>query len=488
MAWTDVYSYLIFAFVTLYYGLIFFVAIALIEFIDRCWRFDWSLNAASFLQGGLLVVVLLLSVQLTLHLRYAIIGLVTPSLDEAPEAYTGIAISRKDHRELFGLMEEVAHQAPVLLPDQVRLTHRAQCYATELRWFGFSTRRRLVLVLGLPHVEVLSQGEFKVILAHELSHSLVARARGIPVDSITLFIFGGLAKIRRESDNARDEMLIAGVGPLTSVALAIMFMGVAQVVEGLGWGAAATTVALYLAVINAFLAGFNLLPGLPLDGGRLFRAMVWKATGDLTKATRWASAGGRWLGLGLMALGIVQALGGAALGGLWMVLIGWFIRVAADSTLQQHVLHDVLKGVTVGQIMSEAPTTVAPSLTVDELAHDYLLGNRYESYPVVSPSGAPLGLVTLEDVKRMPQESWALSRVSDIMNPLHGTLVIGENEPVSDALGVMQDTGRTRALVARDGVLVGIMSATDVARWARRATELGMRAPALQPVPDLRAS
>lgn len=320
---------------------------------------------------------------------------------------------------------------------------------------------------------------FASLLAHELSHSVVARTKGIEVEGITLFIFGGMARTKLDSEDPGDEMLIAGVGPLMSFVLAGLFQALAWTGRQAGWSPAVTEVASYLAFINLLLAVFNLLPGFPLDGGRLFRAAVWKSTGDLNKATRWASEGGKWLGYGLMALGFLQAFAGAVLGGLWFVFIGWFLRGTAEMSFQQHTLRRALQGVTAGTIMSEDPETVPPELTIRDLVDEHLLRSRYQSFPVVE-AGWVRGLVTLDQVKAHPRERWGETRVSEIMTPADAGLVVSPSEEMVEVLGRMRDTGTRRVLVVRDGRLVGIVSSSDVTRWVQRAHDLGMDAgPAL---------
>ncbi|MGH7483589.1 MAG: site-2 protease family protein [Longimicrobiales bacterium] len=170
---------------------------------------------------------------------------------------------------------------------------------------------------------------FSSLLGHELSHSVVARAKGIPVRGITLFIFGGIAMTEREAETPGDEFQIAGAGPLASILISVLFFAVAFGLRRIDAPAAFGVVSIYLGELNLLLALFNLLPGFPLDGGRLFRAVVWKTTGSLERATRWAAAAGAGLGYLLMALGVFEALGGAMLNGLWLVFIGWFLRNAA---------------------------------------------------------------------------------------------------------------------------------------------------------------
>ena len=186
---------------------------------------------------------------------------------------------------------------------------------------------------------------FVSIIAHELAHSLVAKVKGIPVEGITLFLFGGISRTRMDAETPGDEFQIAGVGPLVSLILAGLFALIAWLGRGASWTVAVTGVARYLASINLLLAIFNLLPGFPLDGGRLFRAVVWKITGDFKKATRIASWGGQFLAYIIIALGFVQLFNGNFLSGCWWILIGWFLANAAEMSYQQHLIRTGLEGI-----------------------------------------------------------------------------------------------------------------------------------------------
>lgn len=313
---------------------------------------------------------------------------------------------------------------------------------------------------------------FASLLAHELSHSVVARAKGIPVQGITLFIFGGMAHTRMEATSPDDEFAIAGMGPVSSLAIAALFGAVWWLGGQAGWPEAVTGVARYLAFLNVLLAVFNLLPGFPLDGGRLFRSAVWKFTGDLTKATRWASNGGKWLGYGLMGLGALQTLAGFVIGGLWLLFIGWFLRNAADMSYRQHMLQMVLEGVPAREVMSEEPETVSPDLTLQELVDRYFLKRRYQSFPVVE-GGRAVGLITVQQVKDVPREAWTSRRVSEVMKAAEDGLLVDPEEPMTEVLRRMGDSGLRRVLVARDGRVEGIISATDITDWVQRSQELG---------------
>lgn len=320
---------------------------------------------------------------------------------------------------------------------------------------------------------------FASLLAHELSHSVVAKAKGIPVEGITLFIFGGMAHTRMEAEDPGDELAIAGVGPLMSIVIAGLFGGLTWLGQQAGWPQAVLGPSEYLAWINLILAGFNLLPGFPLDGGRLFRALAWKATGDVTRATRWASGGGQVLGWILIGLGALQVLGGGAIGGLWLVFIGWFLRTAAQASFRQHLLQNVFQGVPARDVMTPDPTTVPSGLTLRELVDDNLLRHRYQCYPVVDEEGGGvMGLVTLEQVKGVDRNEWGQTRVQDVMTPLQEVEVAPE-DPMTDVLDRMRE-GRSRVLVVRDGELLGVISAGDVTRWVQLEQDLeGVRPPGL---------
>lgn len=253
---------------------------------------------------------------------------------------------------------------------------------------------------------------FASLLAHELAHALVARWKGIPVDGITLFLFGGMARTRMEAETAGDEFQIAAVGPLMSFLVAVLLGLLFMAGASLGVSPAVLAVLQYIAVLNVILAVFNMLPGFPLDGGRVLRAVIWKSTGDATKATRWAAGVGRLMGYALVALGIWMAFSGSLFGGLWMAFIGWFLRNAAISSLQQHVLLSGFAAVRASQVMSPAAgweldlirdgvpdprvRVVAPDANLLAVI-DALKAAPVQRVLVVS-DGAVLGVITPADV------------------------------------------------------------------------------------------
>lgn len=312
---------------------------------------------------------------------------------------------------------------------------------------------------------------FATLLAHELSHSLVARAKGIPVEGITLFIFGGVSQTRLDAESPGDEFQIAGVGPLVSIVIAVLCGLISSLGNQLGWTVAITGVFAYLAYANLAIAIFNLLPGFPLDGGRLFRSIIWKLTGNLTKATRIASIGGRMLGYLIVFWGFWQMLRGYLWGGLWLLLIGWFLNNAAEASYQEQLVRMGLEGARAWQAMKRSPETVSPHLTLRELVDEYFFLRRYHSFPVVE-NETLVGIITLNQVKEVPQEQWHERTVQDTMIPLAEGVVVCPQEKLSDVLQKMEDSGLRRVLVVQEGKLKGIITASDITRWLRRGRDL----------------
>lgn len=312
---------------------------------------------------------------------------------------------------------------------------------------------------------------FASLLAHEISHSLVARSRDIPVEGITLFVFGGMAHTRMEAESPGDEFVIAGIGPLTSVVIGVAFGLLAWAVTLAGGPPAVAAVAQYLAFINVALAVFNLLPGFPLDGGRLFRAAAWKYTGSLHRATRWSSNGGKVVGYALMALGLLQVFAGGLIGGLWFLFIGWFVRTAAEAGFRQHLLRESLQNVPARAVMTPGPRTVPAGMTLEDFVQSFILEGRHRAYPVVEAE-RPAGLVTLDQVKRVPREEWALRTVGTVMRPVDEDAVVAPEEPMTRVLERFGRVDGGRILVVRGDRLEGIITRSDLSRWIERAEML----------------
>lgn len=312
---------------------------------------------------------------------------------------------------------------------------------------------------------------FVSVLLHELAHSLVAKARNLPVRSITLFIFGGVSNLEEEPRQARVEFVMAIAGPLTSLALAGIFWGANQAI-GLQY-TPAKAITHYLWLINLILAGFNLLPAFPLDGGRVFRSIIWKATGNLDKATSVAANVGRVFGWALIAYGVFLLLTGQFLNGLWIALIGWFLSSAADSSLRETSLREHLTGTLVRDVMTPSPRTISPYASVDELVRGIFRQEHRRAVPVAKDNQL-VGIVTVTDVKELPQEEWSRTPVEKIMSraPLYSVAL---DDDLSTAMKMIAGHDINQVLVLKDGQLMGILSRADIINYLQVRQELGMR-------------
>jgi Zn-dependent protease/predicted transcriptional regulator len=315
---------------------------------------------------------------------------------------------------------------------------------------------------------------FGSVLVHELAHAVVSQARGIRVQDITLFLFGGATRARVESRGPGDEFVIALVGPLTSGILAGLF-GIAA---GLGDDVLSRPLVGtlgYLAWVNLLLAGFNLVPGFPLDGGRLLRSAIWKATGSIARATRVASLAGQAVGWLLVAGGVAWLLAGDLAGGIWFAFIGWFLVQAARASYQELQLRDMLRGVEAEDVMAGDLLRIPPDLSLQDAVDDYFMRYDHGAFPV-DEHGRTVGLLTLRGVRRVPREQWSTRRVRDHMVPLGDQVVVAPHARMDDVLGKLQDGEAGRVLVVQDGEVVGIITPTDLTRWLRRWRALDSRA------------
>ena len=312
---------------------------------------------------------------------------------------------------------------------------------------------------------------FVSVLLHELAHSLVARARGLPVQGITLFLFGGVSSIAEEPEKPTVELSMAIVGPLTSLILAIIFWVLFQVV-----GNQATPIAAilyYLALINTLLAIFNLLPGFPLDGGRVLRSILWGTTGDLLKATNIAAMVGRLFGWGLIAFGLFQLISGSLLGGLWIAFVGWFLSNAANTSRQEMTLRGQLSGVRIKDVMYPNPESISPATTVAELAWDIFRQRHRRAVPVCQDD-RPVGIVTITDVKELPQDKWAETPVENIMTrePLYS---VSPEDDLNSAMKLIAQHDLNQVLVLDQGKCVGLLGRADIIRHLQLGQELGIK-------------
>ena len=330
---------------------------------------------------------------------------------------------------------------------------------------------------------------FCSILAHEMAHALVGRARGVPVHGITLFMFGGIARLGGEPRSAGAEFLMAIVGPLTSFAIGILCTLAGLALSRMDPARAglvmanlspAATVLLWLGSTNLLLAIFNLIPGFPLDGGRVLRSILWKATGDLRTATRWASGVGRFVALLLIVAGVTMMfgarlpiLGGGLFHGLWLVLIGWFLNNAAINSYRTLVVTEALAGVPVARLMRPPAEPVSGHTPVSQLV-DRFMQSEDRCFPVLEGDQF-VGLVCMADLRKVPRDRWDATPVRAIMTEASDVAVAWPDESAADALGKLSSRDVDQLPVVENGRLVGMLRRGDLLRWIElyRATELG---------------
>lgn len=305
---------------------------------------------------------------------------------------------------------------------------------------------------------------FASVLFHELSHSFIAKRNGLPVSSITLFIFGGVSNITEEPKTPGIEFRMAIAGPAMSFLLAGVFLVLWALGESVHAGRFITSIALYLWIINLILGIFNLVPGFPLDGGRVLRSILWAGERNLRKATRQASVVGQGFGYFLILGGLLMLFSKAIVGGLWFIFIGWFLAEAAQGSYQQLLVEQTLEGVTVGEIMTRDPVTIDGAMNVAHLVHDYFLKYHYGGFPVVE-NGRPVGIVSLGDVREVPRERWESVTVTSVSRPITADSTLRPRDDAAHALSKMVQLGQGRLAVIDDGRLVGMVTRTDVTRY-----------------------
>jgi Zn-dependent protease len=301
---------------------------------------------------------------------------------------------------------------------------------------------------------------FGCLLLHELGHAVTARRAGMAVEGITLWVFGGVARFSGAFPSANAELRIALAGPAVSLALGAVLLAAAILIP---LPPAVDGVVHWLGYINLTLLAFNMLPALPLDGGRVLRAALWRARGDFLGATRTAVALGKGFGQALIVGGVVLVFAGAGIGGLWLAFIGWFLLAAAEAEGQAAVQHEALSGLRVADAMVAEPVTVPPWLSIERFLDDVVLGHRHTAYPVVE-GDRPVGLVTFRDAAAGDRDTWAAGVVADRMRPLDASLVVAPQDRLEDVWPELVRSAVRRALVLDGGRLAGLLSATDVAR------------------------
>lgn len=338
-----------------------------------------------------------------------------------------------------------------VFPSQAKLT--AQAY----------------LLMGLAG----AVGLFVSIVLHELCHSLVARQYGMTMKGITLFIFGGVAEMTDEPPSPKAEFWMAIAGPIASVVLAAAFWVVSILLSAVSAAKAVVLVFSWLATINVILAAFNLVPGFPLDGGRVLRAILWGWKHSLSRATELASKVGRGIGTALIVLGFIELLLGEPMGGLWWILIGMFIRAAARQGYQQVLIRQMLAGEPVSHFMNPNPVTVPPETSLEELVDNYVYRYHFKMFPVVDGSRL-VGCVSTAEIKNIDPNQWPTYTVSQIVHPCGPENTIAPGAEAVSALAKMSQQ-TSKLMVVSDGRLEGILTLKDLMKFLSLKLELESR-------------
>ncbi len=324
---------------------------------------------------------------------------------------------------------------------------------------------------------------FLSVLLHELAHSLVAKSQGIPVDHITLFLFGGVASIREEPKSPGNEFVMAILGPVTSLVLGFLLLFLA----GLGLDAPAMdpgqpmafiqplgplrTLAFWLGSINVILGVFNLIPGFPLDGGRVLRSILWAITKNLRQATRWASYAGQFIAWAMIFGGVamifgiqIPLFGEGLVGGVWLILIGWFLNNAASQGYQQLIVKDVLADVPVRRMTKRNPPTVPGDISIDALVEDYIIQTDDHAFPVMEDDRL-IGIVCLHDVRKVQGPERSTRQVNEIMTPRSALKTVKPEDDAHEALMTISRNAINQLVVMEDEQMVGIVRRRDILRY-----------------------
>lgn len=305
-------------------------------------------------------------------------------------------------------------------------------------------------------------GVFVSIILHELGHSIIARGFGMQMRGITLFVFGGVAEMTDEPPSAKAEFFVAIAGPIVSVAIGASMLGITAVGAVLDWPASIIDVTGWLGAINFLLVGFNIIPAFPLDGGRVLRAAIWHVKDDLRTATRITSQIGNAFGIMLIALGVVFAIIGNLIAGIWWFVLGMFLRGAARMSYQQVIVRRALEGEPVARFMKQNPVTVPPDLLVRDLVDHFVYRYQFKLYPVVEDHGGLRGCVTLSAIRELPREQWDSTPVTEIMAECTEQNTIAPDADAMHALARLNQTGASRMMVVEDDRLVGVVALKDL--------------------------
>jgi Zn-dependent protease/predicted transcriptional regulator len=311
---------------------------------------------------------------------------------------------------------------------------------------------------------------FISVLIHEMSHSLVARRKGTPVERITLFLFGGMAQIEKEPETPYSEFIMAIAGPVASFVLAGVFGAIWFFTRDIRPIAIPVG---YLAVINLVLGVFNMLPGYPLDGGRVLRSIIWKVTGNLKRATFVASTAGRVLGFMIIAAGIYFIFTGNFLNGIWLSFIGWFLQSSAQMGYRQLIIETSIKGIKVKDVINEDIVSVLKDITIQELVDDYFMRYRFGRFPVIEDEKTQklMGIISLHDIKEIPREEWHEVMVGDIVKSVSDSEKVSLSTGISDAIKKMGKNNLSHLVVMSGIKLKGIITKSDVMRFINIRSE-----------------
>lgn len=313
---------------------------------------------------------------------------------------------------------------------------------------------------------------FVSIVFHELCHSLVARKFGLPMKGITLFIFGGVAEMDEEPENAKVEFLMAIAGPASSILLGFVFLAVDQLGIAAGWPVSVNGVLAYLMFINFLLAGFNLLPAFPLDGGRVLRSALWKWKDNLGWATHIASQIGSGFGIALMIVGGINLLFfGNIIGGIWWALIGMFLKSASQASYRQIIIRRALEGEKVKSLMKKEVVTVPPGISVEELVEEYVYKYHFKMFPVVE-DGRLAGCITTRQLKEIPRAEWRDRTVGEITTQCSPEIAVIPDLDVTRCLAVMNRTNNSRLIVIDNDRLVGVITLKDILGYISAKADL----------------
>jgi Zn-dependent protease/CBS domain-containing protein len=315
-------------------------------------------------------------------------------------------------------------------------------------------------------------GLFLSIIFHEFCHSMMARRYGMPMKGITLFIFGGVAQMEDEPPSPKAEFMVAIVGPLSSLAIGLIFYGIYIFGKNAGLPEPVNGVVGYLAFINGILAGFNIIPAFPLDGGRVLRSILW----GLKKNLKWATRVSSWIGTGfgilLIVLGIVSVLRGNFVGGMWWLLIGMFLHGAAKSAYQQLIMRKALEGEPLTKLMKTDPVTVPASVSLKEFVEDYVYRHHYKMFPVMDNSNKLAGCITTKQLKEVPKENWDQKKVADLAMQCSPENSVDSKEDAMRALSKMKSNSASRLMVTEGDHLLGIISLKDMLEHLSLKAEL----------------